>query len=123
MFCEKFLEKFQCSIPKSLLRIAIVCQDGITILARCQPGLLAEHAVKVIVIGKSNLLPNLRIGQARIPKQPHRSLNTQSGDLLMDTAAVGLPGKIIQPRAAYGKCLTESLACQLFVQVRSQIAA
>ena len=92
-------------------------------MARCQPGLLAEHAVKIIIIRESHLLPNLRIGQARIPKQLHRFLDTQPGNLLMDTAAVGLPGKIIQPRAAYRKRLTESLACQFLVQVPGQIAA
>lgn len=91
-------------------------------MARRQTGLPAEHTVKVIVIGKSNLLPNLRIGQARIPKQLHRFLDTQPGNLLMDAAAVGLPGKIIQPRAAYRKRLTESLTCQFLVQVLSQIA-
>ncbi len=92
-------------------------------MARCQPGLPAEHAVKIIIIRESHLLPDLRIGQARITKQLHRFLDTQPGDLLMDTAAVGLPGKIIQPCAAYGKYLAESLTCQFFVQVLSQIAA
>ena len=92
-------------------------------MARRQAGLPAEYAVKVVVVRETDLLADLCVGQRGIAKQLHRFLDAQMGNLLIDAAAVALPGKIIQPRAAYGQRPADGFACQVFVQMRRQILA
>ena len=66
----------------------------------CQTGLFTENTIKVIVIQESDLLADLCIGQIRIAKKLHCLLDAQVRDLLVDAAAIELPGKIVQPGTA-----------------------
>ena len=62
--------------------------------------MFTENTIKVIVIQESDLLADLCIGQIRITKKLHRFLDAQVRDLLVDAAAIELPGKIVQPGTA-----------------------
>lgn len=100
------------------IRSLLLCYGKLTaVCLRCKTGLLAENPVEIVVVRNADLLTDFTVGQVGGGQQAHGVLDAQTADILVDSAAVGVPGKLVQRGAPQAQRSADAAAGKVLGQM------